>query len=386
MMQGVRYRFKKIFLTYFTRTATLAMIGLVLAGLLIQKRGQTHSKDPLYIRAVETINDNEAAAINTVGGRIVSALKNNYPPGVRPMRRDAHAKHHGCVKAIFQVHNQGLPPELRVGVFAKNRVFPAWIRFSNASTDIQMDRFTDGRGMAIKLMGVANSKILPDEKDEKTQDFVLANTPVFPLDTPAEYLSISSEGGKTVFHLFKYYLTHPAKIFVLAPLLFQTVSNPLSIRYWSITPYALGPAAVKYSAIPCSMEDRAKIDKTHENYLREAMAATLHTSEVCFQFMVQLQNNAEKMPIELPTVNWDEKRSPFISVATILIFSQTFESEAQMEFCENISFTPWHSLPEHRPLGGLNRARKGIYQTISTLRHKANNAPRVEPEPVNWPQ
>lgn len=30
--------------------------------------------------------------------------------------RDAHPKHHGCVKAFFEVDSSGLPPELRVGV------------------------------------------------------------------------------------------------------------------------------------------------------------------------------------------------------------------------------------------------------------------------------
>jgi hypothetical protein len=46
---------------------------------------------------------------------------------------------------------------------------------------------------------------------------------------------------------------------------------------------------------------------------------------------------------------------------------------------ENLSFTPWHALPEHRPLGGINRARKVIYDLISTFRHRENDQPRREP-------
>jgi hypothetical protein len=83
-----------------------------------------------------------------------------------------------------------------------------------------------------------------------------------------------------------------------------------------------------------------------------------------------------QMPIEDPTVEWKEASSPFIPVAKILISPQTVESGAA---CEVRSFTPWHTLPDHRPLGGISRARKVVYQTISTLRHQLNGQPRVEP-------
>ena len=56
-----------------------------------------------------------------------------------------------------------------------------------------------------------------------------------------------------------------------------------------------------------------------------------------------------------------------------------FDSEAQRAFGENLSYTPWHSLAEHRPLGGINRARKVVYRAISMFRHECNHAPRREP-------
>jgi len=62
-----------------------------------------------------------------------------------------------------------------------------------------------------------------------------------------------------------------------------------------------------------------------------------------------------------------------------MIPQQEFDSPAQREFCDNLSMTPWHALPEHRPLGGVNRVRRTVYTTISKLRHEANNAPRREP-------
>ena len=62
--------------------------------------------------------------------------------------------------------------------------------------------------------------------------------------------------------------------------------------------------------------------------------------------------------------------------------AQQVDSAAQRAFGENLSFTPWHSLPEHRPLGGINRARKIVYAAISTFRHAQNGVPRQEP--LDW--
>jgi hypothetical protein len=111
------------------------------------------------------------------------------------------------------------------------------------------------------------------------------------------------------------------------------------------------------------------------------MRTWLEARDACFRFTVQPQADAT-MPVEDPTVLWDEARSPPIEVATIRIPRQRFDGAAQQAFCENLSFTPWHSLPEHRPIGGINRVRKAVYLAVSTLRHRLNQAPRVEPTAV----
>lgn len=79
------------------------------------------------------------------------------------MRRDAHPKMHGLVKAEFTVE-PNLTPELKVGLFKEPKTYQAWIRFSNQSGDISPDKGRDIRGMAIKLMGVPGEKILEQEK------------------------------------------------------------------------------------------------------------------------------------------------------------------------------------------------------------------------------
>jgi hypothetical protein len=101
--------------------------------------------------------------------------------------------------------------------------------------------------------------------------------------------------------------------------------------------------------------------------------------------LVQLQTDPVRMPIEDPTIDWDESLSPYRKVATLKIPPQTFDSPEQMEFCENLSYTPWHSIPEHKPLGGINRVRKVVYESMANLRHDLNDVPRREPTVEEFP-
>jgi len=94
-----------------------------------------------------------------------------------PVRRQQHAKHHGCVRGQFIVE-ANLPEKIRFGIFREPKHFTAWIRFSNASGNAQQpDSKDDVRGMAIKLTNVEGEKLLVGEK--QTQDFVMINHPVF---------------------------------------------------------------------------------------------------------------------------------------------------------------------------------------------------------------
>ena len=83
--------------------------------------------------------------------------------------------------------------------------------------------------------------------------------------------------------------------------------------------------------------------------------------------------------IQDPGVAWRERDAPFKKVATLEIFQQTFDTPGQQEFGENLSFNPWRCLPEHRPLGGINRARRQVYRALSSFRHDRNAAPHEEP-------
>jgi len=295
--------------------------------------------------------------------------------------RDAHAKAHGCVRAQFRLEEH-LPAELRQGVFQERRVYKAWIRFSNGSGRSQNDAVGDAQGMAIKLMGVPGPK-LGDEK--ATQDFLMITGPAFFVRNAADYVEFTkaTKAGKPMKFFFRgwnpfRWRYHESRMAL--SLLHRKTANPLDARYWSVAPFLMGATGpVKFSARPCAPPPAEKADKRNPNFLRDAMSAQLKGGGACFEFLVQVPKAPPKFPIEDPTIKWSEKDSPFQKVATIDIPSQRFESPEQQTFCEDVSMSPWHAVPEHRPLGGINRVRKVVYETISKLRHDLNGAPRAEP-------
>ena len=96
------------------------------------------------------------------------------------------------------------------------------------------------------------------------------------------------------------------------------------------------------------------------------------------EFLLQ-PRTSETMSVEDVQTEWLEERAPFYKVATITIPEQIFDTPEQNKFCEDLAFTPWHALPEHRPLGSVNRLRKVIYAHISRTRREANGVANIEP-------
>jgi hypothetical protein len=302
----------------------------------------------------------------------------------RPFTRDVHSKAHGCVKATFEV---GEPePRLRHGLFARPGRYEAWLRLSSGDTHVQSDRVRDARGFALKVMGVPGEKLLPAEKDETTQDFVMINSPRFFIRTLPEYeafMAFMARGSRYGWFFdgfsWKPWRWRLRELYLAARTLKPPPASLLQEQYHSLSAYRLGPGQfVKYSARPCA-ERPPRQKAKGDNGLREALAAELSQGEGCFDFLVQPQVAGKNMPVEDSTVLWSEEDSPFLKVARVTIPRQEFATPEQVAFCENLSFTPWHSLPEHEPVGVMNRIRRALYQEISRYRHARNSAPRAEP-------
>lgn len=300
-------------------------------------------------------------------------------------QRDVHAKAHGCVKATFEVPT--LDARYAHGVFAEPGRYKAWIRFSNGATPSFGDGKEDARGMAIKLMGVAGDKLLRLEKHEKTQDFIMINSPVFFIETVEEYAVFMKRMsmGDRFGYFFGEWSPNPLKwrlrqLVLAARTLKHPPISPLTAQYFSLSPYKLGADLnIKYSARACETYEAVGIDRSQPNFLRDAMKHHLRERSACFDFMVQPQRTDRHMPIEDTTVEWKEEDSRFVTVARIHIPEQEFDTAEQNEFCENLSFTVWHSLDAHRPISAINRLRRELYANTAAYRRGKNGAPMHEP-------
>jgi hypothetical protein len=324
-----------------------------------------------------------------IGDIIRQFIVRRFKEGRRPALRDAHAGDNGCVKAIFRV-DQNIAKDLRHGVFAKaGAEFNAWIRFSNGNSEVLNPRLPDARGMAVKLMGVDGPKLLDDERE--TQDFVMANNPTFFVDDLLRYRN----------SLVKFHSGGYLRQFSALPELnwrekvraFRVngtwIINPLNCQYWSMTPYRLGSdaerIAIKFSAKPSiergsDFRSRIKTFLDPHFSLKENMQSVLSSREMWFDFFVQRYVD-HRTPIEDTLTEWDESISPPIHVAKITIPVQDLSSVARGQLCQNLSFNPWHCLPEHRPLGAENRVRKMVYRNMSKCRRELNGISTQEPSP-----
>jgi catalase len=311
-----------------------------------------------------------------------------------PTLRDQHPKSHGYVEGEFIVE-ENIADEFKVGVFAEPKTYPVWIRFSNGGSDRDQagnflpDTVGDVRGMAIKLMGVDGEKAINDPSHQTEQDFVLMNNPTFFIRDVQGYIDFfpvikAIKEGKITFNPDRTPKDVPeelqAKFRAIAyafPLVqaikAKSTSSLLAIDYWSATPYKMGDRAMKFSVVPHTTDESFNSEDATDksNYLREAMTKHLASQDAYFDFKIQLQTDASNMPIEDPTVEWDEQVSPYVKVATIRIPQQDFNTEVRKQQDEQQSFSPWHALREHQPLGGVNRARK-IYAELAKIRNENN--------------
>lgn len=302
--------------------------------------------------------------------------------------RDAHAKAHGCVKAQVTVL-QNLVPELRHGVLAEpGKTWQAWMRLSNGNAYPQFDSARDARGMAIKLLDVPGDKLLSSKATAANQDFVMFNHPVFFVRDVAEYKQnfAAQASGQKIQAFFPSWDPRSWEIrhlIIALKTLAPAPDSPVSATYNSIAPFKLGPHNIKYRVVPapqsCPPYQLPEQNTALPNFLRNALYQQLSLDRVpaCFALQVQRQNADYYMPIEDTSVQWSEDISPFETVATVRVEPQDFDTREQNLACDNLSFNPWHALPEHRPIGGINRLRKAVYEAVSVYRHQRNAAPQA---------
>ncbi|WP_433589563.1 catalase family protein [Pseudomonas koreensis] len=297
--------------------------------------------------------------------------------------RDAHAKAHGCVKAEVTVLPE-LTPSLRQGVFSEpGKTWQAMIRLSNGNAYPQFDSIRDARGMAIKLFDVPGKALLGERQAQREQDFVMFSHPNFFVSDVAEYRQnvAAQADGKKIGAFFPGWDPRTWQIrhlFIALATLSPPPDSPTGATYFSVSPYKFGEANAKFRVAPdpdnCPAYTLPPQNHDLPNFLRSALNQQLSTDRVpaCFVLQIQRQNANTYMPIEDTSIEWREQDSPFETVARITVPAQDFDTPALNLACDNLSFNPWFGIEAHRPIGGINRLRKAVYEAVSDYRHSQN--------------
>jgi Catalase len=312
--------------------------------------------------------------------------------------RSVHAKSHGILQGYLEV-DAGLPSDLAQGLFAKPGRYPVVMRFSTVPGDILDDSVSTPRGLAVKIIGVEGERLEGSEGDV-TQDLILVNGPAFGAPNPKKFLSVlkllarttdEAEGLKKILSAV---MRQVQKVIVavtgqpnvtVATLGGQPETHILGETFYSQAPVRFGDFIAKISAVPVSPELTALIQAPLNvngvpNGLREAVVAFFNKNGGVWEVRAQLCTDLEHMPIENAAIVWPEDMSPFRPIARITVKPQVAWSEARSAAVDDgMSFAPWHGLAAHRPLGGIMRARKAVYEAARKFRAERNG--RVIKEP-----
>lgn len=286
-------------------------------------------------------------------------------------RRGFHVKSHTALRGEFRVM-EDIPQEARYGVFGTPRVFPAWVRISNGYSGPMPDWLPDLLGFAVKLEEAAGERLLPQDAGAAVQDFLALSQPYIPVTDARQMVVISTATGNVVTAPFKVLrelgVVRGLKVFgwfaawAVPRIALRSVAV---VDFHSLAPITLGPYAVKFKWV--SKQDPRPVPApgaSWRNHLRAELHARLRVGGLRYDFMAQFYRDPRSTPIE-GALAWDERAAPFVKLGELTIPRCDLEGDAATadeRYLAGLSFSPWHGLAEHRPIGGIQRARRLVYQ------------------------
>jgi hypothetical protein len=310
--------------------------------------------------------------------------------------RDAHAKSHGILAGELRIEPD-LPEHLAQGLFAAPRSHPVIVRLSTSPGDLRSDRVSAPRGMAIKVIGVDGPRAIDD--GATTQDFLLVNHPTLPFGTIGEYGELQrvlerqhreSDLRQRSTRLVARVLT---RLRFPLPRIAEILATPnhhvLGETFHSMAALRYGDHVAKISAAPLSEDVRALTGRpvgrhAGDSALRDLVADFFARHSAEYELRAQLCVDVDRMPIEDASVLWPEELSPHHRVAVLHLPAQDPYSDARRRYADDVlSFSPWHALEAHRPLGSIMRSRRVAYPRSSDFRHTVNGVQEREPSSID---
>ena len=361
----------------------------------------------LYSPEVESVAPDEHVTFDELS-RTMQHITRHMATRYRHAYRPVHAKSHGVLVGTLEVLPD-LPEPLAQGIFAQAGAHPVIMRFSTNPGDLLADNVSSPRGLAIKVLQVDGPKVA-NHTSGTTQDFVCINANAFSAPDAKGFLKQlktfdknldTSEGAKHAVSLGARAANAVLKAVHLPSATLEGIgastTHILGESFSTVAPLRYGRYVAKIGFAPGSESLKkltgAAVDLDAEyNALEELIKKFFRHETAVWDVKVQLALAPEKpdaeekdkdFPIEAADKEWPEDKSPWHTVARITVTPQDSYSDARQLFVdERLSFTPWHALEAHRPLGGIMRSRLKAYEEAIKYRAQRNERERVEPSDV----
>ena len=318
----------------------------------------------------------EAADIAALTKGILSIQQKYAAEQHRALARGTHAKG-TCVRGQFEVFDvfdavtdRALAARLAHGIFAKPGVYPAIIRFANASSQIFPDPNKDVRACSFSV-DVPPGTLGPLAM---RQDFSMNNARTFPINDPHAFAVTTTvvSAPSVARGFFRLRMKDKLSFIRTAALAAPQSRRPRvpyqQDSYWSTVPYHHGPAdVVKYGAFSCAGNASMPLGSGPNCMQDELIRHVTQDGQMsCFDFGLQLleadrmtywgRRRAPTFWIENASVRWKESQAPFHIVGRLTLASNSvLPPDVAAALWIDVSS---NSAADCKPIGGINRARE----------------------------
>jgi Catalase len=353
-----------------------------------------------YDQSIEQLDAHEA---ETSRGLIeaIARIQEKVYRDASHAKRGVHAKGHGILVGELRVADQ-MPLYLAQGLFATPANYPVIMRFSTIPGDVLDDSVSVPRGVALKVVGVSGARVSGTEEDV-TQDFVLANGRAFATAQPKSFLSTlkllaaTTDKAPGLKRMLSVVMRGTEKLLESVGGQSSTVMalggypevHILGDEFYSQTPFLYGTYMAKFAVKPLSEDlrhlSKSRVDlKGNPDGIRASVVDFFRTHGGQWELQAQLCTDSKAMPIEDASRAWPEDQSPYQTVARIVVPPQDAWSPSRVRAVEEgMSFSVWHALAAHRPLGAMNRVRKSVYAAAARFRAEHNHVVLAEPKSID---
>ncbi len=327
---------------------------------------------------------------------ITRTMATHYRHAYRPV----HAKSHGVLVGTLDVH-PNLAEPLAQGLFATPGSYPVILRFSTNPGDLLADSVSSPRGLAIKILNVPG-EMVASHLGNTTQDFVCVDAKAFGAPDPAGFLQQvklldkTLELSETVKQAVSTVVRGTNAVFSAVGIhsgaldaLGHAYTHILGETFSTVAPLRYGDYVAKLAIAPSSGNLKELAGKhIHAgegfNALENLVKSFFASNTAVWDIQAQLALESEAFPIEDASKQWPEDKSAYQTIATLTVRPQESYSDARQIFVdEQLSFSPWHALASHQPLGGIMRSRLKIYEEAQKFRAQRNLRAHVEPSSIN---